>query len=250
MNKGKIQYLFIGAIFVLTSFAQIHAADILSGRVYQGDSGTEPPAASALSGVTVTLFGSNNAETIGIQIGTTTTDSEGWYGLTAPIGYEYYTLVESDPTDYYSVGATSVGGTVLGDNQIRFSTISAALSDQTLTGNKFWDKPDEQANNPPVADANGPYSGMVGQTIILDGSGSSDPDPGDMIVSYEWDLDFDGQYDDATGVNAQHTWNSAYSGNIGLRVTDTFGDTDTDQTSVIITRGEPEPRNQGQWHIH
>jgi len=240
MNREKIRFLIISAVFFLTTFAQLYAIDIISGRVYEGNSGTEPPTASALSGVTITLFGSNNSETIGISIGTTTTNGEGWYGLTATIGYEYYTLVESDPSGYHSVGASSVDGTVLSNNQIRFSTVSAPLSDQTLTGNKFWDQTDTPANNPPVADANGPYTGMVGQSITFDGSGSSDPDPGDMIVSYEWDLDNDGQYDDATGVSVQHTWYSVYNGNIGLRVTDSNGGIDSDQSSVIISRGEPE----------
>lgn len=240
MNKNKLQCLFISLLLVLTFFSNGTAADILSGRVYEGDKSTEPPTSKALSGVTVKLYGSNNSDNLGAQIGSTTTDSQGWYGLTATEGYEYYTIIETDPSNYYSVGATSPGGTVINNNKIRFSTGSAPLSDQTLTGNKFWDKPDAPANNPPVADANGPYTGTVGQSITLDGSGSTDPDAGDSIVSYKWDLDQDGQYDDATGVTVQHTWNSVYNGIVGLRVTDSYGETDTDSTSVLISEDEPE----------
>jgi hypothetical protein len=40
------------------------------------------------------------------------------------------------------------------------------------------------AGSPPVADANGPYSGFVGQPTQLDGSGSSDPD-GDIVLYEE-----------------------------------------------------------------
>ncbi len=36
-------------------------------------------------------------------------------------------------------------------------------------------------------------------------TGSSDPDPGDTIT-YDWDLDGDGAYDDATGPTAQFTY--------------------------------------------
>jgi len=236
MKKNKLQIILVSLLLVLIVFTQINAADVLSGRVYEGNKGVEPPISSALVGVTIKLYASTNPDNLGNQIGSTTTNSQGWYGLTATAGYEYYTIVETDPAGYYSVGATSPGGNVLGDNRIRFSTASAPLADQTLTGNKFWDKPDAPTNNPPVADVNGPYTGTVGQVITLDGSGSSDPDPGDNIVSYEWDLDHDGQYDDATGVTVQHTWHSVYSGTIGLRVTDSFGETDTDQTSVSIER--------------
>ena len=47
-------------------------------------------------------------------------------------------------------------------------------------------------NDPPVADADGPYSTQEGTNVTLNGSGSSDPDVGDSIASYEWDFDNDG----------------------------------------------------------
>ena len=83
-------------------------------------------------------------------------------------------------------------------------------------------------NVPPVADAGGPYNGVVGSPITFDGSASYDPNagqgiPGDTIVSWEWDLDGDGQFDDASGEIVQNTWTAPYSGNIGLKVTDDAG---------------------------
>ncbi|WP_445475813.1 PKD domain-containing protein [Methanococcoides methylutens] len=53
------------------------------------------------------------------------------------------------------------------------------------------------ANQPPVADANGPYIGVVGLPITLDAAGSYDPDG--FIASWEWDIDGDGEFDDASG---------------------------------------------------
>ncbi|MFH1392090.1 MAG: PKD domain-containing protein, partial [bacterium] len=94
-------------------------------------------------------------------------------------------------------------------------------------------------NQSPIADAGGPYEGNEGSPINFDGSNSTDPDGN--IVLYEWDLDGDGQYDDATGVNPQYTWNDDYSGNIGLNVTDNDGLTDTDSTTVTIVRVKPIP---------
>ena len=54
----------------------------------------------------------------------------------------------------------------------------------------------------PVADAGGPYTGRVGKDVALDASGSSDP--GD-VLTYAWDLDGDGAFDDAVGVTATFT---------------------------------------------
>jgi PKD repeat protein len=92
-------------------------------------------------------------------------------------------------------------------------------------------------NQPPVADINGPYVGDEGSPIVFDASGSSDPDG--TVVLYEWDLDNDGQYDDATGVNPNYTWNDDYSGTIGLKVTDNDGLTDTDSTAVTVNNVAP-----------
>jgi predicted extracellular nuclease len=55
----------------------------------------------------------------------------------------------------------------------------------------------------PVADAGGPYTGRVGKDVPLDASDSSDEN-GDEL-SYAWDLDGDGAFDDATGPTATFT---------------------------------------------
>jgi PKD repeat protein len=73
---------------------------------------------------------------------------------------------------------------------------------------------------------------MVGESILLDGSGSNDLDG--TIVSYEWDLDDDGFYDDATGVTTTNSWSSEGTYTISLKVTDDGGLTDTDDAIVNI----------------
>ncbi len=58
------------------------------------------------------------------------------------------------------------------------------------------------ANNPPVADADGPYVVVYGHGVMLDGSLSYDPDyPADNIVSYAWDLNNDGAADRVVGTS-------------------------------------------------
>ena len=95
--------------------------------------------------------------------------------------------------------------------------------------------PDEiiRPNNPPIADAGGPYTGTIGIPVILDGSNSSDQDG--TIISYEWDLNDDGEYDDATGEIVEYTWTEIYSGNVSLKVTDDDNATSTANTAVTIT---------------
>ncbi|MBN1155019.1 PKD domain-containing protein, partial [candidate division KSB1 bacterium] len=227
---------FVTLQLLVFGYSTISAADILSGRVYEGEKLVEPPASKALFNVLVMLYGSNDMGNVGVLIDSTRTDNQGWYGLTVTEGFEFYTIEEVDPWTHYSVWASSVSGKVITYNRIRYSTETAPISQQTLTGNKFWDKLKEPENNPPVADADGPYSGMTGQPVTLDGSGSYDPDTGDSIVKYEWDLDSDGQYDDATGMYPLYTWSAPTIAIIWLKVTDSHGESDTDSTTVRITQ--------------
>ena len=87
-------------------------------------------------------------------------------------------------------------------------------------------------NLPPTADAGGPYEADAGQLVTLDGSGSIDPDG--SITLYEWDLDDDSQYDDATGITAQITFNEPGQFGVRLKVTDDSGLSDTDSAQVTV----------------
>jgi hypothetical protein len=69
----------------------------------------------------------------------------------------------------------------------------------------------------PTANPGGPYSGCIGEPVTIDGSGST-AQVG-TIVTWEWDLDNDGQYDDALGQTIQYTWNTPGTYTIGLKVT-------------------------------
>ncbi|MFZ5916947.1 MAG: PKD domain-containing protein [Chloroflexota bacterium] len=86
-------------------------------------------------------------------------------------------------------------------------------------------------NVPPTANIGAPPTQTAGVDVLLDASGSTEP--GQNIVSYDWDLDNDGQYDDASGVTAVANWTAADDYTVGLRVTDAEGSTDTD--SAVIT---------------
>jgi uncharacterized repeat protein (TIGR01451 family) len=117
------------------------AALVLSGRVYDGATGSEPPNSAPLVGVKVELWGAMNPyPQKGDLIATTYTNSDGWYGLTAPetSRYEFLHIIETNAAGYTSNGATSVGGTVRTSDWIEYVL---PLTGRVLTGNKFWDRP-------------------------------------------------------------------------------------------------------------
>lgn len=77
------------------------------------------------------------------------------------------------------------------------------------------------AAHTPVASAGGPYTTSEGGTLTLDATSSSDVDG--VVTAYEWDLDRDGTFDDATGAQPTATFPSDFHGLIGVRVTDDDG---------------------------
>jgi hypothetical protein len=78
-------------------------------------------------------------------------------------------------------------------------------------------------NHPPVADPNGPYFACPDCTITLDGKASYDPDPGDMISAYYWDLDDDGEFDDGSQPQAEFTVGPVVGARVRHRLYDSRG---------------------------
>lgn len=94
----------------------------------------------------------------------------------------------------------------------------------------------------PVARATAtPPSGLAPVTIRLDGSTSSDPDPGFSLVAWRWDLDNDGQHDDATG--SVYDWQVTTPGvyPVSLEVESSNGLTDTVGITVDTSNAPPVP---------
>jgi PKD repeat protein len=92
-------------------------------------------------------------------------------------------------------------------------------------------------NVAPAAEGGGPYSGDEASSIMLDGSGSSDPGGG--ALTYAWDLDDDGQYDDAYTVNTSYSWTEPGIYQVSLMVTDTVGLTNSDVATVTVSNLAP-----------
>jgi PKD repeat protein len=82
-----------------------------------------------------------------------------------------------------------------------------------------------------------PTTGTAPLTVAFDGTRSTDPDAGDTL-SYAWDLDGDGAYDDSTAAQPTYTYmQGVYTAS--LKVTDNHAASAT--ASVTISAGNTPP---------
>jgi glucose/arabinose dehydrogenase len=93
---------------------------------------------------------------------------------------------------------------------------------------------DASGNQPPVAVAHAdPTAGPAPLAVQFHGDMSTDPD-GDALT-YVWDLDGDGAFDDSTAANPTRTYTTVAAITVRLRVTDSHGATNV--ASVVINVG-------------
>ena len=123
-----------------------------------------------------------------------------------------------------SNAATTATFTLAGTYVLELSvTDGAATRTDTMT---------VAVNDPPTANAGGPYSGSEGNTISVSGSASSDSDG--SIVSYVWNWG-DGTTDTTTtSETASHRYSRSWIFTITLTVTDDDGATDSDTATASV----------------
>jgi uncharacterized repeat protein (TIGR01451 family) len=91
----------------------------------------------------------------------------------------------------------------------------------------------------PTAVAGGPYQVNEGSTVLLNGSGSSSPNGAPL--SYAWDLDNDGFFDDASGVTAVFSAASRDDGVYPVRLRVSNGVlSDVGDTAVTVLNVAPQ----------
>ncbi len=101
-------------------------------------------------------------------------------------------------------------------------------------------------NQSPVAQANGPYSGIQGQGVTLSAAGSSDPDG--TLTSYEWDCTDNGSYDVVSvSTSAVCTYPDDGTYTARLRVTDDDGAQATDTATVNVPNIGPAAEANGPY---
>jgi glucose/arabinose dehydrogenase len=99
--------------------------------------------------------------------------------------------------------------------------------------------PGAGANRPPTATITAtPSGGAAPLTVRLDASSSTDPDAGD-VLSYAWDLDNDGQFDDSTEVAPVITFEQSGTHVVRLQVTDRAGASNVTSTSINVSNSAP-----------
>jgi PKD repeat protein len=92
-------------------------------------------------------------------------------------------------------------------------------------------------NLPPVANAGEHQVANEGDVVILDGSGSYDLDGG--ALTYEWDFNNDGVYDNATGVTTEVAYPDNGIHTYGLQVTDNGGLMAEDTVTITVQNVAP-----------
>lgn len=130
-------------------------------------------------------------------------------------------------------------------NQADYQNAIASLTGAGVTPASLQSLVDGINNNTaPEANAGGPYVSDEGNGLILDGSNSTDADG--SIVSWEWDLDDDGAYDDASGatvdLGVQPDGPAAFP--VSLRVSDNHGAMDIVDTMVTVNNVAPVAQTQ------
>ena len=106
----------------------------------------------------------------------------------------------------------------------------------------------------PTADIGGPYTGLEGQTVQFDASGSYDSGQNQGIKEYAWDLDDDQVYEViSSSPIIEQMYTDDFQGKIRLRITDHAGKTDFDSTTIqiinvppVVNAGDDQSSNEGE----
>ncbi len=176
----KRKSIFSGLAILILLFVGLTSAsyaELLSGRVYEGEYLSESPSAQGLPNVTLRLYGSHSSSILGDEVSSYTTGSDGWYGLETEQSYEFFTIVCEGKSGYTFNGSFSIGGSASGENIVYV----VPLAGKTLMGNKFWYKRETHGpteNNPPVA-VDDSYTIGAGRILQVNAPGvlTNDRDP-------------------------------------------------------------------------
>jgi len=154
--------------------------------------------------------------------------------LTFKAAPDFEVAVDADANGVYEVQVTAADGSGGTDVQ----TLSVTVTDD--------------GELPTAGIDGGPYTINEGDPVTLDASPSADPD-GDALT-YAWDLDNDGQFDDASGRSPTLTWDQLQSlgitddgvYDVSVEVDDAADGTDTASTTLTVVNTAPTLTTHGE----
>ena len=168
---------------------------------------TIPPVADAGSDQTVIDIDNNGSEQVTLD-GSGSSDSDG----TIVSWVWTDNLGDTIPNGEITTATLSVG--------IHTITLTVADNDGLTDTNTVTVIVEPYPNQPPVADADGPYTIYVGDTLTLNASSSTDEH--NNIVSYLWDLDDNNSFETNAGSNAVFDVNYTSLQSLGLLIGNTY----------------------------
>ena len=134
----------------------------------------------------------------------------------------------SNPTHTYSEADTyTVTLTVVDDSYVSSAAVSttATVSEDA-----------EESEQSVIAAAGEDQNGFVGDTLTFDASGSTISPSSETTVTYSWDFNGDGQYDETVQeAVVTHQFNNAGTFTVSLKVTAFDNKTSTDTVTVTIS---------------
>ena len=150
---------------------------------------------------------------------------------------------EVDPVSVYGIDTGQLNSTSF-QTLVTSSTGTTANASSPDQVSDLVNKAISSELNKPFAWIQGPYVAKVGDPVDIDAAASHAVSG--SLTSYEWDFNGDGIYDETgTSPRITHTFSQEFSGVIGLRVTQSDGQTAVATTQVDITDdGDNTPRDQ------
>ena len=191
-----------------------------------------------------------------ITVTSTATDEDGDI-LTTEWDFDYDGSFQADITDLATDDSATHAYTTPGEKDIAVRVTDGVVGDGESISIIAERTVTVVAPNvgPTASFTVSPNPAAAGQVVTFDGSGSSDPDGTIASLDHDWDLDGDGEYDDASGTVVQRSYASGGARVIGLRVTDSDDASDTAPTQTLVVGNaapnasftiEPNPAGVGQ----
>lgn len=141
--------------------------------------------------------------------------------------------------------STLSSSTYYGQTELVAIDSLSGLFDKWFTVNEYGLKQTKIPVNPAddwvaTANAGNGYAGTEGSVIMLDANATTDPDTDLSSLTFAWDLDGNGSYNDAAGITNNYVWQDNGTVTIGLKVSNPISGTASTATSIVtISNANP-----------